>query len=221
MALCIFILQIATGAIQPMSVNEPQLVIEHTVKEAKSPDSPTGLFFADKFDQLGKRYNNNLKNCVPVHWHDYLDIFGFKLNLSIDINGWIDGKCEYKITGNIPSIGKDIREVFEVKATDEQIAAIKPMLECHFTKPQLEMFWNTMINSAGERTGAKSDSEKAISNMMDAPQKDVKKPQKELSPEEQKLAMMFMTENICTVPNKEDVMNKFNEIIGVPAEKQQ
>ena len=203
----------ATFAIQPTAVNEPQLVIRNSAQQANAPDSPTGIYMSNKIDLLFKRYEENMKNCVPLHISGSIDIFGLKLNSSADINGWIDGKCEYKLSGNIPSIGKDIREVFEIKATDEQIASIQPVFECRFTKPQLELFLATMSESAATRATEKIKSSKSMKNSTNTINEQHKSPQK-LTPQEEKLAMMFMTENVCTFSNKEETLKKIEQITG-------
>ncbi len=65
------------------------------------------------------------RSCESLHMNQSIDLFGLKISYQIDVNGWVDNKCSYYMTGNIGGIGKDIREVFNVKATDETIAAIK------------------------------------------------------------------------------------------------
>jgi hypothetical protein len=43
---------------------------------------------------------------------------------------------------------------------------------------------------------------------------------KQLTPEEEKLAMMLMTENVCSIPNKDDLMKQFNELVKPETPKQ-
>ena len=136
-----------------------------------------------------------------------IDLFGLKISYQIDVNGWVDNKCSYYMTGNIGGIGKDIREVFNVKATDETIAAIKPKLKCNFTQSQL----NTLVDgflAAQERKMAE-----AAETSMSA-EKSIAYKKTKLSPAEEKLVAMLVTENVCTVPNKDELMEQFNKLVS-------
>ena len=196
-----------SSAISPVSINEPQLVNENTTRQVQMTGGPGGALFFDKFEQLNQRYSNNFNNCVPLHFDQYIDLFGFKMKIKFDINGWIGDKCEVKAFANVSSLGKDIREVFEVKAADEQIAAIKPAVECHFTKDQLK----TVIDAYTART---KQNEAAISTFLESPEKAIEK-KREVTPEETKLMMMLMTENACTIPNKDTLKKQIDELFGL------
>ena len=110
------------------------------------------------------------------------------------------------MTGNIGGIGKDIREIFDVKASDETIAAIKPELKCNFTQSQLNVLVDGFIavqeRKMAEATEASLSAEKSLAYK-----------KTKLSPAEEKLVAMFVTENVCTVPNKDELMEQFNKLI--------
>lgn len=198
---------VIAGAISPVSVNEPQLVNENTAQQVLKTGGPGGALYMDKFDILGKKYTENFRNCVPLHYDQYMDIFGLKIKLKFDINGWIDSKCEVKAFVNVLGLGKDIREVFEIKASDEQLAAIKAAVECHLTKEQL----NIAIDAFVARN---AKNEAALSAMMESPEKAISK-KREMTPEETRLAQMLFTENACTIPNKEVLKQQINDLMGI------
>ena len=54
-----------------------------------------------KIDDLTGRYMNNMRECQPLHLHQYIDLFGLKISYKIDVNGWVDNKCAYSLTGNV------------------------------------------------------------------------------------------------------------------------
>lgn len=192
-------------AIQPVSINEPQLVNENTAIQAQQSNDNLNKLSPEKFAVLGKRYRNNMYECVPFHFNQYIDFFGLKIAFNIDINGWVNNKCEYKISGQVKSIGKDIREVYDVKATDEQIARFQPRVECYFDKAQLAILVDGLFSTTKEQS--------AIGKMLESPEKKLKNKTQQLTPEEEKLAAMIMTENVCSVPNKEDLMKQLEEFI--------
>ena len=194
----------SANAIQTMNVSEAQYFNESTTQQVKNSNNLS----SEKFDLLAKRYYNDLRECVPFHYNQRLDFFGLKINFNIDINGWnTQNKCEYKITGNIDSIGKDIREVYNVKVSDEKISEIRPVFECKFTKEQLNILAEAMISKNQNNT-------KTISKMLESPEKSLKHSKKEnLTPEEEKFIAMLSTENACIIPNKDELMEKFTEIL--------
>ncbi len=192
-------LQAISSAISPVAINEPKAVNENTTEQVKLTGGPGGALFADKFDALAKRYEKNLRECVPAHFNQYLDLFGLKINLSIDINGWKEGKCEYSATANVPAIGDDIRETFGLTVTDEQFARLKPVGECHFDKDQLNIAVDALLSEP--KDAMKGD--KKISK------------KRETTPEEEKFMAMLMTQNVCQFTNKEEVFRQFEEIFGL------
>jgi len=202
----LIITSVAAFAIQPVSVTEQKSLNEQTAVQLKKSAGPGGAIFMDKLDVLTQRYTENMRNCVPFHFNQYLDLFGLKIYFNIDINGWIDNKCEYKITGNISAIGNDIREVFDVKIADEQISKIKPVIECHFDKTQL----NTMIDAFISHN---SQTETTVSKMLESPEKRLKNSKYQLTPEEEKLMLMLMSDNVCQVPNKDEIIQQFTELM--------
>jgi len=125
----------------------------------------------------------------------------------MDINGWNENKCEYRITGNIGGIGKDIREVFNVKISDEKIEKIKPVIECNFTKDQLNLIVDAIIarnarNAQQIRDMLANPEEKYVSS----------KSNQGLTKEEEKLLMMLMEGKACSIPNKDELMQQFTEM---------
>lgn len=203
-ALIFAVTQLVSVAIQPIAINEPALVNENTAEQVKSTGGPGGALYYDKFAKLSERYTNNLRECVPAHYGQYIDLFGFKLSINMDINGWINDKCEYKFTANVGSIGKDIREVFEIKVSDEKIAQLKPVAKCNFTKAQL----NTLVDAIIAR-----NKQESLSKLVESSDKKLKTEKPQLTPEEEKLAMMLLTENACAITNKEEMMKLWDEIV--------
>lgn len=196
-------------AMQPVSVNEPQMVNEDTAVQARKNNEEMNKFSAEKLDLLGKRYRDDMYECVPFHFNQYIDFFGLKIAFNIDINGWVENKCEYKISAQVKSIGKDIREVYEIKATDEQIAKFDPKIECYFTKEQLRVLVDGLLSTSTDNKGA-------LGKMLDPDKKLKTKQTPQFTPEEEKLATMIMTENVCSIPNKDELMKQFEELIKTP-----
>lgn len=201
----VFFTQNMSSAISPVAINEPQMVNENVANQVKKTGGPAGVLYHEKFDMLTKRYNENLRNCVPLHFNQYIDIFGLKIYFNFDINGWVNNKCEIKISGNIKSVGKDIREVYEIKVSDEQLAQINPVVECNFTKDQLAIAVDALVSR-------NKQSEIALKKMMSAPEKAISL-KKQYTPEEEKFFKTMMSENVCQLQNKDELMRKIEKII--------
>lgn len=196
-----------SNAISPVSINEPSLVKENTTQQVMSSGLAGSAFIFEKLEALNNRYNADFANCEQLHFDQYIDLFGLKFKLKFDINGWIDGKCEMKGFANVMALGKDIREVFNINVSDEQIAAIKPAVECHFTKDQLKVAIDAYIARSKQN-------EAAISKMLESPEKAISQ-KREVTPEEAKLMAMLMTENVCTIPNKDTLKKQIDELMGI------
>ncbi len=158
-----------------------------------------------KENLLEQRYISNFKNCEPLHIQQKYDFFGLKVGFTFDINGWVDNKCYYKLSGEINGIGKDIREVYGVKVTDEELSELKPVIECKFNQEQLDILVNVVMQSRkSEKKYLSSILKKSDSNLLEK--------QNELTPDEQKLLSMVLAGEVCVVPNQEELMQKFGEI---------
>ena len=188
-------IQAISTAISPSAINEPMLVNDNFTEQIKQNDSGLSPLYSDKFGLLTKRYEKNLRQCVPAHFNQYLDLFGFKLSINIDINGWIDNKCEYKASANIPSLGDDIRQVYGLKISDEQLSKIKPVGQCQFNQDQLNIAVDALLSAPKES----SKLSKTNKN-------------REKTPEEEKFMAMLTTEKVCKFLNKEEVLNQIQEI---------
>lgn len=156
-------------------------------------------------NSLMDRYTTNFRTCEPLHIQQSIDLFGLKASYQIDINGWKDNKCSYYMTGGISALGNDIREVFKITASDELIAKIKPIVQCNFTQEQL----NLMVDTAVEAQEKKLSENSSLTNNKNSKEK------QKLTPTEEKLVEMFMSNNVCTVPNQAELMQNLSELMGV------
>lgn len=193
-------------AMQTQNVTVQKTVNQNSAEEMNTKSATYEKFALEKVNQLTERYLYNFRNCEPVHVNEYLDIFGLKLSFKLDINGWTDNKCGYQITGNVGGLGKDIREVFEVKVSDEAIAKIQPIIECNFTKDQLNILVDAIL-------ARQEQNMIQISQMLENPDKKYDYSKKKLTPEEEALIQMFASGNVCTIPNMQELMQQFTEIM--------
>ena len=199
----------ATNAMQTKAVKEQQAVNKNSARQMQEMTDKNELFTVDqKIDILSKKYLNNFRTCEPLHISESMDIFGLKISFQVDINGWVNNKCSYYMTGNIGGLGKDIREVFNINqsVTDEQIAKFKPVIECNFSKDEL----NTMVDALVARRERYTTQ---IAQMLEKPNKKYNDSIQKLTPEEEKLVQMITTENVCKIPNSSELMEQFSQFI--------
>ncbi len=207
-ALLVFI-PTATNAMQTKAVKEQQAVNKNSARQMQEMTDKNELFTVDqKIDILSKKYLNNFRTCEPLHISESMDIFGLKISFQVDINGWVNNKCSYYMTGNIGGLGKDIREVFNINqsVTDEQIAKFKPVIECNFSKDEL----NTMVDAFVARSERNATQ---IAQMLEKPNKKYNDSAQKLTPEEEKLVQMITTGNVCKIPNSSELMEQFSQFI--------
>lgn len=199
----------ATNAMQTKAVKEQQAVNKNSARQMQEMTDKNELFTVDqKIDILSKKYLNNFRTCEPLHITESLDFFGLKISIQVDINGWVNNKCSYYMTGNIGGLGKDIREVFNINqsVTDEQIEKFKPVIECNFSKAEL----NTMIDAFITRNERNTIQ---IAQMLEKPNKKYNDSIQKLTPEEEKLVQMITTGNVCKIPNSTELMEQFSQFI--------
>jgi len=193
--LLLTVLSAGTGciAIQTMGVNE-QVSVNKTnsgqyADMAKAALNESSL----QWNALSKRYENNLRNCESAHFAQTLDLFGLKISFNADINGWVDNKCSYTLTGKIHSVGKDIREVYNLTFRDEDIAKIEPSVKCNFDKNELNTLIDGLI-AASKRTEDAKTGGKKPSPMTAA---------------EKKAFDMLTSGKVCTVPNMSEIVQQY------------
>ena len=199
----------ATNAMQTKAVKEQQAVNKNSARQMQEMTDKNELFTVDqKIDILSKKYLNNFRTCEPLHISESMDIFGLKISFQVDINGWVNNKCSYYMTGNIGGLGKDIREVFNINqsVTDEQIAKFKPVIECNFSKDEL----NTMVDAFIARNERNTIQ---IAQMLEKPNKKYNDSIQKLTPEEEKFVQMITTGNVCKIPNSSELMEQFSQFI--------
>ncbi len=199
----------ATNAMQTKAVKEQQAVNKNSARQMQEMTDKNELFTVDqKIDILSKKYLNNFRTCEPLHISESMDIFGLKISFQVDINGWVNNKCSYYMTGNIGGLGKDIREVFNINqsVTDEQIAKFKPVIECNFSKDEL----NTVVDALVARRERYTTQ---IAQMLEKPNKKYNDSAQKLTPEEEKLVQMITTGNVCKIPNSSELMEQFSQFI--------
>lgn len=199
----------ATNAMQTKAVKEQQAVNKNSARQMQEMTDKNELFTVDqKIDILSKKYLNNFRTCEPLHITESMDIFGLKISFQVDINGWVNNKCSYYMTGNIGGLGKDIREVFNINqsVTDEQIEKFKPVIECNFSKAEL----NTMIDAFIARNERNTIQ---IAQMLEKPNKKYNDSIQKLTPEEEKFVQMITTGNVCKIPNSSELMEQFSQFI--------
>lgn len=198
------------SAMQTKTIKEQQAVNKNSAQQMLEMTDKNEFLAIDKqIDVLSKRYIDNFRTCEPLHISESMDIFGLKISFQVDINGWVNNKCSYYMTGNINGLGKDIREVFNINqflVTDEQLAKFKPVIECNFSKDEL----NTMVDAFIARSEKNTTQ---ISQMLEKPNKKYSDTVQKLTPEEEKLVQMIASGNVCKIPNASELMEQFSQII--------
>lgn len=201
------VLPVSVFALGTNNIKEQKAVNKNSAQQLQEIAEKNENSAIDKqIDLIKDRYMNNLRTCEPLHVHEYLDIFGLKVSFDLDINGWVKDKCAYNLTGNMSGIGKDIREVFNVNVSDEEIAKIKPVIKCNFTKEQLNILVDAII-ARNERN------ETQIAQMLKHPDKKIDESNVKLTPEEEKLVQLLVSGTACTIPNSQELMEQFSSII--------
>lgn len=198
------------NAATSLNVKEQKAINQKTATVVKSNLEGEDLAFFNKFEELSTRYLNNFRNCEPIHVSQSIDLFGLKISYKIDVNGWQDNKCGYVLTGKIGGIGKDIREVFDIKISDEDIAKFEPIIKCDFTKDQLNILVDAVIANYNKKATIMSELLQDPTEKYSATSEKNK-----LTPEEEKLVRMIAEGKACSVPNMNELLQNLNSTTPV------
>lgn len=153
---------------------------------------------------LTEEFINDLRMCKPYNEKVDFDLMGINLSFKIKIAGWNNDKCSYKISGKIKSLSKDFRKSFGIKISDSEISKIEPIVQCDFNKEQLE----TVVEAVIEED---KRSIEQINKMLN--NQEIYFPAtKDLTLTEKKLVKMITEDNVCTVPNMDEIMVQFSKL---------
>ena len=207
----VMFVSLATGAnaIQTKNVKEQTEINQNNAKQAKIiAEEAANNSIDKKIENLSQRYINNFRTCEPLHISQYWDVFGLKFGFKVDVNGWNGDKCSYNLTGKFEGLGKDVRELFEVPVSDEMLAKFEPIVQCDFTKDQL----NIMVDAFIARS---QKNEEQIKKILNNPENlySIANQKEKLTPEEEKLIKVLTDGKTCTIPNQKELMNVFSEIM--------
>ncbi len=193
-------------AIQTINVDEQKAVSQTTNTKyqefAKSGvNSETYLQLAE----LGKRYSNNFRNCEQVHFLQDIDLFGLKLSIKADINGWIDNKCSYEMSFKVGGLGKDINDVYGLNIKDEDISKIEPKVVCNFSQEELNTLVDAVLASLkrAEETKSIEVSDKSAATSSKS----------QLSQEEKTAIGMLIGSGACTAPDMSAIITQYSELV--------
>lgn len=201
------IIQTSGKALTAVNVDSQKDINKDTVNQIVTTKAAESAQLEAKAAELTSRYLNNIRTCEPLHYDQHIDIFGLKLDINIDVNGWVDNKCKYSLSGKVGGLGKDIREVFEINISDEAISKLEPKVECNFTKNDL----NTIVAAIMARSDR---NEVLAAQLLESPDKKYTQDKPELTPEEEKLIALLTGGHACKILNKEELMNNFAEILN-------
>ena len=198
--------QTSVSAFTANKVETQKDVNKGTVDSIVEKKAEQASLYEQKTAELTNRYINNIRTCEPLHYTQYMAIFGLKLSVNIDINGWVDKKCNYKLSGKIGGLGKDIKEVFEINLSDETLSKFEPKVECNFTQKDL----NTIVAALLAR---QEQNEVLVSQLLESPEKKYTA-KKQITPEEEQLMALFTNGQACKILNKDELMNNFSELLN-------
>lgn len=198
---------VSVNALTTVNVDSQRDINKGTVNQIMTKKAAESAAFEAKIEELTSRYLNNIRTCEPLHYSQHIDIFGLKVDVNININGWVDNKCKYELSGKVGGLGKDIREVFELNIPDETISKFEPKIECNFTQNDLNIIVAAIL-ARNERN------EVLVSQMLESPEKKLTQKKPELSTEEEQLVSLLVSGQACKVLNKEELMNNFSELMN-------
>lgn len=93
-------------------------------------------------EDLAKNFMNGyfsyLRECKPYDINFGFNVIDLGMQTQLKVDGWVEEKCVYNVSGKITHLSDNIRNMFNVKMQDAELAKIEPVFQCKFSKTQLD-----------------------------------------------------------------------------------
>ncbi len=179
---------------------EPQIVKEDIKQEKSSSNriKKDENSYLSKFIKTCKPYKETLNA-------KYMDI---DMNYEIEIAGWINNKCVINFTSKANGISSDFGKEYGLTPDDIiNIDVFAPKIRCEFTKTQLLLAGDSILQENERNAGKKN-------NMLKDPN-NISFPEfTDLSLSDYKLLQILFSPNTCKILNLEDLKKLFTDILN-------
>lgn len=149
----------------------------------------------------------DLRSCKPQDEKYDFDLFGLNLSFRINIKGWVEDKCEYHMSAKVNSLGEEFRKSFGINVEDKKISQIVPRVECAFTKKQLNLLVDAVVEEDKRNVEQVNKLLNDPNAVYDIPSNN------ELTPSEKKLMDMLSQGEVCTIVNIDEVVQQMSELL--------
>lgn len=186
-------------------VSETKIENEDSVSDDKSQQYPEEIQ-----SKLTDDIIKDLRTCKPQDEKYDFDFLGLNLSFFVKINGWVDDKCEYHMSAKVRSLGEDFRKSFGITAPDEKISKVEPKVQCAFTKKQLDILVDAIVEEDKRNVEQINQMLKNPDTVLELPNSD------ELTKKEKKLMDMLAEDNVCAIVNIDELIQQFGELVPEP-----
>lgn len=198
----------------PVGASDPVETKREVIKEQSDETSvektnvvDTNIDSEEIKSKLTEDMIKDLRECKPLDENYDFDLFGLSLTFGIKINGWVDKKCEYHMSAKVKNLSDDFRKSFGINVSNDKISKIEPKVECAFTKKQLNLLVDSVIEEDKRNV-------KQINKMLNDPNYIYELPStNELTPSEKKLMDLLSQGEVCTVVNMDELIQQFSELM--------
>lgn len=148
-----------------------------------------------------------IKNCKPYKETLSAQYMGIDMDYEIEIAGWINNKCVINFTSKANGITSSFEDQYGISSQDLNLEVFAPKIRCEFTKTQLLLAGDSILQENERNSGKKN-------NMLKDPN-DITFPEfTELNFSDYKLLQILMTGNACKIINLEDLKKIFSDVLN-------
>lgn len=151
----------------------------------------------------GNKLVDNVKTCTPYSETMVTDVSGVNFSFKVSINGWKNNKCYLNFISDTKGIASSFENIYGVSASQADIYAFAPKVQCAFTKQQLEYVGDSILEENARKNGGKM-----LKNPSDISLG-------KLSSSDTKLLDVIMNDKACTILNANDLENMMQSILGL------
>lgn len=98
---------------------------------------------------------DKLKICSPYSESLNSEFSGIKMDFNIKIAGWVNDKCRIDFVANYDGIASSFDSIFGISSSQSSVYAFAPKVRCEFTKQQLAMVGDSILQENDRANGGK------------------------------------------------------------------
>ena len=184
-----------TRRLNPENQNVQQNIQQRTRQNIAQPQT----------NLTGNKLADSVKMCKPYSESLNTNVSGLDFNFKVTIKGWVNDKCHLYFAAQSTGINEMFESLYGFDRSMAKITTFEPKIRCEFTKSQLNLVGDSILQEQERNNGAKS-------NMLKNPQEIQIPTFGSLSESDSKLMNVILKDRACNILNAPDSNQMFESL---------